>query len=70
MASPHVAGLVACLLTNGQTTASIRQRLNELAIDIDAEGVDNATGVGFPTYLDRDSFDQMFRVGDAKASVY
>lgn len=60
MASPHVAGLVACLLTGGISTASIRQQLNDLSIDINAIGVDNETGVGFPTYLDKSSFHQIF----------
>ena len=61
MACPHVAGLVACLMSNGKTVPTkIRQKLNELAIDIGTEGVDNATGVGFVTYLTGDnSLDQL-----------
>ena len=64
MACPHVAGLVACLLTNGKTKASqMRQALNRLAVDIGTVGRDNATGVGFATYLDEGSFDQMLPRG-------
>ncbi|CAB9530511.1 Subtilisin-like protease 1 (Fragment) [Seminavis robusta] len=61
MACPHVAGLIACLMTNGQYYSAdrLRNRLDRLAIDIDVAGVDNATGVGFVTYLDEDSFDKI-----------
>ena len=56
----HVAGLIACLLSNKSNTASnIRQVLDGLAIDIDAIGFDNATGVGFVTYLDESAFDEL-----------
>jgi Subtilase family/PhoD-like phosphatase len=58
MACPHVAGLVACLLTNGVNSAGrIRDTLDGLAVDIDVVGVDNATGVGFVTYLDERALD-------------
>lgn len=68
MASPHVAGLVACLMTNerikssgGNAVATIRKILSEShAIDIAAEGIDKATGVGFVTYLDETAFDKLF----------
>lgn len=61
MASPHVAGLLACLMTKGHTPPSkVYERLNELAVDIGVEGIDNATGIGFVTYLDKDAFGQMF----------
>ena len=67
MASPHVAGLIASLMTNGRikneggkTDDTLRQILNEShAIDIDAVGIDNATGVGFLTYLDGSAFDEL-----------
>jgi Subtilase family/PhoD-like phosphatase len=60
MACPHVAGLVACLMTNGLNSADrIRDTLDRLAIDIDVAGIDNATGVGFVTYLDEGAFDQV-----------
>lgn len=67
MASPHVAGLIACLMTNGRiknegekTDDTLRKILNEShAIDIASEGIDNATGVGFLTYLDEGAFDEL-----------
>ena len=67
MASPHVAGFVACLMTNdrikndgGKTDAVLRKILDEShAIDIAAEGIDTATGVGFLTYLDESAFDKL-----------
>ena len=67
MASPHVAGFVACLMTNdrikndgGKTDDALRTILNEShAIDIAAEGLDTATGVGFLTYLDESAFDEL-----------
>jgi len=63
MASPHVAGLVCCLLTGGRIKNdgnTLRQVLNEShAIDINAAGIDNATGVGFLTYLDEGAFDEL-----------
>jgi major intracellular serine protease len=60
MACPHVAGLVACLMTDGKASAqNIRKLMDDLAIDIDAVGFDNATGVGFVTGLDEESFDQI-----------
>ena len=56
----HVAGLVACLMTSGgNSAANIRQLLNDLAIDVGAEGFDNATGVGFVTYLNEAEFDEL-----------
>lgn len=67
MACPHVAGLIACLLSNGKTAPSqIRKKLGSLAIDIGAEGFDNATGVGFVTFLDEASFDQLLPRGPNK----
>jgi subtilisin family serine protease len=65
MACPHVAGLVACLITNGSAN-TIRQKLNEIAIDIGAEGIDKATGVGFATYLNETAFDELLPRRTAK----
>jgi hypothetical protein len=75
MASPHVAGLVACLLTEGKSShrggklakaKSIRNSLNDIAIDIGAEGIDNETGLGFVTYLDGTEFDAILPRGDKR----
>jgi subtilisin family serine protease len=55
MASPHVAGLIAALLSNNgkkYTPAALKQMLaRNYAIDIGAKGPDTSTGVGFLTYL-------------------
>mgnify|MGYP000490871509 CR=1 FL=1 len=60
MACPHVCGLIACLLSSpSNTSQNIRQVLDDLAIDIDAVGFDNATGVGFVTYLEEEEFDEI-----------
>jgi subtilisin family serine protease len=64
MACPHVAGLVACLLSNGRfvnkgknTDTLLRNSLNDVyVIDIDVVGKDNNTGLGFLTALEKDSF--------------
>ncbi|CAB9530509.1 Subtilisin-like protease 1 (Fragment) [Seminavis robusta] len=67
MASPHVAGLVACLMTNGKTNSNnIRETLNDISIDIGTEGMDNETGVGFATYLDEGAFDELLPRGASK----
>ena len=62
MACPHVCGLVAALLSNNPVTgdAEMRERLNEYAIDIGVSGPDNATGLGFLTYLTKEEFDAMW----------
>jgi hypothetical protein len=60
MATPHVCGLVAALMTKGgkysdiiKDDASLRELLNEKYVrDIGAKGPDNETGLGFLTYLD------------------
>ena len=60
MATPHVCGLVAALMTKGgkysdviKDDASLREVLNEEFVkDIGAKGPDNETGLGFLTYLD------------------
>lgn len=63
MASPHVAGLIACLMTNGRITggrSALKKILDEChAIDIATEGVDNESGVGFLSYLTEDAFDKL-----------
>jgi len=60
MACPHVAGLIACLMTSGGNPAStIRNVLNGLAIDIDTIGIDTNTGIGFVTYLNESVFDDL-----------
>ena len=65
MACPHVCGLITALLStpDDQTkvnTDGIRKRLNEYALDIGVPGPDNATGLGFLTYLSKDEFDSVF----------
>lgn len=64
MASPHVAGLIAALLTK-DTYSSDKQLRQDLAqkyvIDIAAEGPDKATGVGFLTFLSKDEFDTFWQ---------
>ena len=66
MASPHVAGLIACLLSDNSSVKkniddkALRTLLNEsYALDIAAEGIDTATGVGFLTALDANAFDEL-----------
>lgn len=66
MASPHVAGFIACLMTDGRIKGdgrardkAVRDILKTKALDIAAAGRDNATGVGFLTYLDETAFDQL-----------
>lgn len=63
MATPHVAGFVAALMTEGripnngnETDALLRKELNGYAVDIDVKGRDNSTGLGFLTFLDEASF--------------
>jgi len=61
MACPHVCGFLACILQkHGVDTSDkeLRKILNEnYAIDIGLEGTDNATGIGFLSYLDESAFD-------------
>lgn len=67
MACPHVCGLIAALLTGGRWDKKedrkddvLRRHLEKKrCIDIDVKGPDNATGVGFLTYLDKDEFDEL-----------
>lgn len=63
MACPHVCGLIAALHDKengilGGGDASVRETLEEkYLIDIGVTGADNATGLGFLTYLTKDEFD-------------
>ena len=75
MASPHVAGFIAALLSGGRLQggddAALRQTLNSHAIDIATEGRDNSTGIGFLSYLSEADFDQLLprKQGLVKARV-
>jgi subtilisin len=68
MACPHVCGFITALMTKGgaysdiiQDDASCRALLNEkFCIDIAVEGKDNATGLGFLTYLSKEEFEKGF----------
>lgn len=68
MATPHVCGLICALMTKGgkytdliKNDRTCRAFLNErCAIDVGVEGRDNATGLGFVTYLTKDEFERDF----------
>jgi hypothetical protein len=68
MATPHVCGFITALMTKGGAYSDIikddkscRALLNEkFVIDVGTEGIDNATGLGFLTYLTRDEFEKDF----------
>lgn len=72
MACPHVCGLVAALLTKKddesltysdliKNDATLRSVLKKRClIDIGAKGPDNATGLGFLTYLTKEEFDEIW----------
>jgi major intracellular serine protease len=68
MACPHVCGFITALMTKGgaysdiiQDDASCRALLNEkFCIDIATKGRDNATGLGFLTYLSKEEFEKGF----------
>ena len=68
MACPHVCGLITALMTEGgaysnviKDDASCRKLLNEkFLIDIGVKGSDNATGLGFLTYLSKKEFEEGF----------
>jgi subtilisin family serine protease len=58
MAAPHVAGFIAALLTDKDTKKRCKEAedfrdelLKEYVIDIGVKGPDNATGLGFLSYL-------------------
>ena len=60
MATPHVAGLIACLLSGSPdrklTDSKLRKLLREkYLVDIGTKGYDKQTGEGFVTYLAGDS---------------
>lgn len=66
MAAPHVAGLLAALLTkDGPYRAavtddeSLRKLLEQFTIDIGVKGPDNATGLGFLTYLNEEEYKKL-----------
>lgn len=66
MASPHVCGFITALMTKNaayseiiKDDSSLRKLLNEkFCIDIGAKGQDNATGLGFLTYLTKEEFEE------------
>lgn len=64
-AAPHVAGLIAALMTNGSYKNKASKLKKELAskysIDIGAKGKDNSTGVGFATFLSKTEFDELIK---------
>jgi len=69
MACPHVAGLVAALLSgdsdfgkNKEVKRNLRKLLNDkYLVDIGQPGRDNESGLGFLTYLDETEFNLAFR---------
>jgi len=71
MACPHVTGFIAALLTKklGKSYCnevkgdeSLRKLLNANFVrDIGTKGRDNATGLGFISYLDKEEFDDVFK---------
>ena len=77
MAAPHVAGLIAALMTNGAYNKKDKKLKKDIekkfTIDIGAEGKDTATGVGFPTFLSKTEFDdfwQRYAVGSSSSSSF
>jgi len=72
MACPHVCGLVAALLTKKDDKGisycdlikddrSLRRLLKKrFLIDVGAKGPDNATGLGFLSYLNKEEFDELW----------
>ena len=66
MAAPHVAGFIAALLTDEDTKKKGKegkdfrdQLLKKYVIDIGVTGPDNATGLGFLSYLSKKEVDKM-----------
>jgi major intracellular serine protease len=79
MACPHVAGFIAALFSNGRivnkgksTDAMLRETLNSnYCVDIDVEGKDKNTGLGFLTALDAKTFNVTVQhSGGGRAAVY
>ena len=64
-ATPHLAGFIAALMTDGSlknNPEKVRKELaSKFAIDIGEKGRDNSTGVGFVTFLSRTEFHQFFQ---------
>ena len=68
MASPHVCGFVTALMTEGGAYSdritddeSLRKLIDdEFTMDIGIKGPDNATGLGFLTYLTKDEYDDLW----------
>ncbi len=72
MACPHVCGLVVALLTKKddesltysdiiKNDGSLRRVLKKRClIDIGVKGKDNATGLGFLTYLPQEEFNELW----------
>jgi subtilisin family serine protease len=68
MACPHVAGLIAALLSDERLIFEpgskkddfVREHLEKYhVVDIEKVGPDNATGIGFLTYLDKDEYEEL-----------
>ena len=67
MATPHVFGLVMALLSEDgpysdlvEDDESLRKLLNDkFVVDIDVTGPDNATGLGFLTYLNEEEYEKV-----------
>eukprot|EP00546_Thalassionema_frauenfeldii_P019357 CAMPEP_0178905584 /NCGR_PEP_ID=MMETSP0786-20121207/6358_1 /TAXON_ID=186022 /ORGANISM="Thalassionema frauenfeldii, Strain CCMP 1798" /LENGTH=356 /DNA_ID=CAMNT_0020577211 /DNA_START=193 /DNA_END=1260 /DNA_ORIENTATION=- len=69
MACPHICGLIAALMSGPNASkfrrkegrdAKVRELLKQYTLDIACEGFDNATGLGFVTFLSRSEFNNMF----------
>lgn len=70
MACPHVAGLIAALMTNGRLKFNAGEKKDDFVcehlekyhcVDIDIEGRDSSTGVGFLTYLDKEEYEALLK---------
>ncbi|KAG7344660.1 subtilisin-like serine protease [Nitzschia inconspicua] len=80
MASPHVTGFIAALLSNHAdryTPTALKNVLSSrYAVDIDAKGPDTSTGVGFLTFLSKEELEQFLinhkqqRSSSAKIQAY
>lgn len=66
MAAPHVAGLIAALLSNDGSRhkpAALKKILSSrYAVDIGAEGRDSSTGVGFVTFLSKEELEHFLAI--------
>ena len=68
MATPHVCGFVTALLTEDgpyrkkvKNDKSLREVLKEFTIDVGVTGPDNATGLGFLSYLTNDEYKNLVK---------